>query len=403
MCCWEYEPNIVGGMGRHVSELLLAMDKAGAAGGWEIHLLTPAIDALPLHELVRTNVHVHRFTWPGQEGGRIYDDSRDLVEHILQLNRCLLDRAGKLSDRMDFQLIHAHDWLTAPGSLELSQAWDTPLVATFHATEKGRHYGHLRNELNRRIHEIEAALCRAASHNIVCSRYMRDNLMRCFSQEQDRFTVIPNGVNCQSFAREDAHEVVRIRRIYKPHGEFLLLFVGRPAHCKGLHVLLDAMPLILESHPHVRLVVAGQDSRDLQADITARGLASEVSLLGYIPDATRNSLMKSADASIMPSLYEPFGIVALEAMAAGCPVAASAVGGLAEVIDHEETGLTFHPDNPHSIAWAVDHLIRHPEKARMRKAAALRKAGEAFRWDRIAAQTLKVYESVCANGTTQGD
>ncbi len=380
-------------MGRHATALVQAMGLDLTDSQYEIHLLTPAVPEAPDFEQVGPRAFVHRFSWPGQAIGNVYDGTGDLVGHTLDLNQRLLVKAQALAQAHPIDLIHAHDWLTAPSTLELSQAWHVPLVTTFHATEMGRHYGHLAADLSRRIHDWEAALCRASDRVIVCSHYMRDSLVECFQRPQHQFDIIPNGVCGQSvFAAEDS-EVLRATQRFKGHGEFLLLFIGRPTHCKGLHVLLDAMPLILAHHPQVHLVVAGQDSLNLQSDVVSRGLAANISLLGYIADAQRNCLLQAADAAVMPSLYEPFGIVALEAMAAGCPVVASNTGGLAEVIDHGETGLTVTPDDPHSIAWAVDHLMAHPEQSRQRVAAAKEKVARHFRWDRISALTQRVYDT----------
>ena len=391
---WEYEPNIVGGMGRHVTALIQTMGQDLTDSQYEIHLLTPAVAEAPEFEQVGPRAFVHRFSWPGQATGNVYDGTGDLVGHTLELNQHLLVKAHALAQAHPIDLIHAHDWLTASSTLKLSQAWHVPLVTTFHATEMGRHYGHLVAELNRQIHDWEAALCRASDRVIVCSHYMRDSLVECFQRPRTQFDIIPNGVYGQSIFETEDSEVLWITQHFKGHGEFLLLFIGRPSHCKGLHVLLDAMPLILARHPQVHLVVAGQGSLNMQSNIVSRGLAAHISLLGYITDAKRNCLLQAADAAMMPSLYEPFGIVALEAMAAGCPVVASNVGGLAEVIEHEETGLTVPPDDPHSIAWAVDHLIAHPDQSRQRVAAAKEKVARHFRWDRISALTQRVYDTV---------
>ncbi len=389
---WEYEPNIVGGMGRHVTALIQTMGKDLTDSRYEIHLLTPAVAAAPDFEQVGPRAFVHRFPWSGPPRDDVYDGPGDLASHALDLNRQLSAKAYALAHAHPLDLIHAHDWLTASSALELRRAWHVPLVTTFHATEMGRHYGHLVTDLSRQIHDWEAALCRASNRVIVCSHAMRDSLMECFQRPRHQFDIIPNGVCARSvFETEDA-EVLRVARRFKGHGEFLLLFIGRPAHCKGLHVLLDAMPLILARHPQVHLAVAGQGSLNLQSEVVSRGLVAHVSLLGRITDAKRNCLLQTADAAVMPSLYEPFGIVALEAMAAGCPVVASNIGGLAEVVHHEETGLTVIPDDPHSIAWAVGHLIAHPEQSRRRVSVAKEKVARYFRWDRISALTQQVYD-----------
>ena len=393
MSSWEFRPNIVGGMGRHVTELVQAMGEESPGPKYEIHLLTPAVHKVPNYERVGPGLYIHRFPWPGQSEGNIYDDSTDLVGHTLEMNRHLSTLATEVAKKHPIDLIHAHDWLTAPSALELSRNWQVPLISTFHATEKGRHYGHIVNEMNRNIHEMEAALCKASDRVIVCSHYMRENLMDSFQRPLGKFVIIPNGVNKRNFPEGKESDVSQASQRFKSHGEFLMLFIGRPAHCKGLHVLLDAMPLILDNHPEVHLVVAGQDSLEMQTEINFRGLAANVSLLGYVADGQRNCLLEAADAAVMPSLYEPFGIVALEAMAAGCPVVASNIGGLAEVIEHGETGLTVMPDNPHSIRWAVDQLIAHPEQTQIRVSAAKEKVAKHFRWDRISGLTQQVYDS----------
>lgn len=401
MSAWECEPNIVGGMGRHVTELVQAMGEGSVSGNYEVHLLTPAVCNVPSYEQLGQWTHIHRFPWPGQAEGNIYDDSIDLVGHTLALNRLLTAKAFEVVKHHPIDLIHAHDWLAAPSAMELSRTWKVPLISTFHATEKGRHYGHIVNEMNRRIDEMEAALCRTSERVIVCSQYMRDNLVESFQRPSEQFVIIPNGVNGQSLTvvRESGFSL-DFQRLENQR-EVHLLFIGRPDHCKGLHVLLDAMPLILDTHPQVHLVVAGRDSLELQTEVASRGLADNVSLLGYVADAQRNGLLQAADAAVMPSLYEPFGIVALEAMAAGCPVIVSNIGGLAEVVDHGETGLTVTPDDPQSITWAVDQLLTYPELTQNRASAAKKKVAKHFRWDRISRLTQEVYETALTRNHRQ--
>ena len=191
--------------------------------------------------------------------------------------------------------------------------------------------------------------------------FMRDSLMRIFGLDHEVLDVIPNGIHIHPLQARDQAREQQLRQLYAQHGEFLLLFVGRPTHEKGLHVLLDAMALIAESQPDTRLLVAGRDSRKQIMAVQQRGLADKVDLLGYVDDVTRNCLLKVANAAVFPSLYEPFGIVALEAMAAGCPVVVSDVGGLSEVVEHEVTGLTVYPNDPaqHSLGGRT-----HPQQTR---------------------------------------
>ena len=144
-----------------------------------------------------------------------------------------------------------------------------------------------------------------------------------------------------------------------------LFFIGRIVHEKGVHVLIRAMPHILTNHPNTRLLIAGKNSQQLWPLAREMRVDDRVEFLGFISNDQRDCLYRVVDSAVFPSLYEPFGIVALEAMTQSCNVIASAVGGLAEVVRHEENGLTVYPNDPQSIAWAVNEMITHPNQAQM--------------------------------------
>lgn len=388
MLSWEYAPNIIGGLGKHVTELAEAMD-GGCQGQeqFDIHILTPAADGAPTREDRSDRLHIHRVDLhPPEEG--------DFFDRNVASNAQLAHAARELASGVDFELIHVHDWLPATAGLKLMHDLGIPLVATIHATEHGRYMGNLYTELSHKIHDLEARLCREAWRVIVCSYFMRDSLMRIFGLDGEVLDVIPNGISVHPPQAQNQVREQQLRQLYAQHGEFLLLFVGRPTHEKGLQVLLDAMVLIAETQPDVRLLVAGRDSKKQVMAVHQRGLAGKVDLLGYVDDMTRNYLLKVADAAVFPSLYEPFGIVALEAMAAGCPVVVSDVGGLSEVIEHEVTGLTVYPNDPRSIRWAVEHIRSQPDQARVRAHRAARVVRDQFNWERITRRVHYTYRTL---------
>jgi len=157
-----------------------------------------------------------------------------------------------------------------------------------------------------------------------------------------------------------------------------------------------AIPLVLASVPEAKLVVAGKGPeldyiRQLAWDLD---LSHKVLLPGFVSIEDRDRLYKVADCAVFPSLYEPFGIVALEAMAARTPVVVSEVGGLREVVRHGETGITIYPNDIESCAWGIVHTLQHPEWARMRVENAYREVLTVYNWDTIAASTIGVYERV---------
>lgn len=386
MLTWEFTPYIVGGLGRHVTGLANALgDIQLPQRELELHVVTPSMGSAPSYELHDNKVHVHRVPFVTSTSGDLYDNT-------VQCNSHIVDAAQQLAAEVPFDLIHVHDWLPAQAGMELMELWRVPLLATIHATESGRHHGNLHSPLSQKIHSMEERLCHQAWNVIVCSYFMRDSLMHMFQLPEEHFHVIPNGIQWEPFAYCSLELQQQLEAQFKPYGEFLLLFIGRPAPEKGLHILLDSLPSILAQYPHARLVVVGQDSHLWYDTIVQRGLEHAVSLLGFVDDMKRNCLLKIADAAVFPSLYEPFGIVALEAMAAECPVIVSSVGGLNEVVEHEKTGLTVYPNDPNSIFWAVDQILMHPVPTRRRAKRAFFLVRDQFNWLRITKRTLYVYD-----------
>jgi glycosyltransferase involved in cell wall biosynthesis len=386
---WEYPPNVVGGIGKHVSELVQAFlalpDEVTTP--FHLDLLTPHSGNAPLVEDLSRSVTVHRVETP-------MVNPLDLFNSVVDNNRYLVSKARALHEEVPYSLIHVHDWLTASAGIELKHAWKIPLVTTVHATERGRHHSHLPSETSHNINQLEWQVCFESWRLIVCSSYMAGELRRFFDVPLDKVTLIPNGVDVTPFASFADERVRELKGRFAPNGERLLFYVGRITPEKGVQVLLQALPSILERHPDVRLLVAGRNSEQMQPLVDELGIREAVELLGFVDSETRDCLYRSVDAAVFPSLYEPFGIVALEAMAAGCNVIASEVGGLAEVVDHRRTGLTVRANDSESIAWAVDQIFTDPVQAQAMRARALQEVTRSYNWGAIAASTLDMYRAV---------
>jgi glycosyltransferase involved in cell wall biosynthesis len=180
--------------------------------------------------------------------------------------------------------------------------------------------------------------------------------------------------------------------------EQVVFSVGRVVYEKGLHVLVRALPQIVAQQPSAKIVIAGKgpELESLRSLAWELGVGEKVLLTGFIADEDRDRLFKIADCAVFPSLYEPFGIVALEAMAAKCPVVVSEVGGLQDVVQHAETGITVYPDDASSLAWGVVHTLQHPTWASTRVKNAYRVVREEYNWDRIARTTASIYRQIVA-------
>jgi len=389
MLATEYEFNRVGGLGAHVRALVPRLSRRT-----QVDLVLPRYDsAWPAQEIVGPYGHIRRVEAPRPR------DGADFVDQIWQMNDALAAViAGWIESGEHFDLIHAHDWLVGFAANNLQQRFGIPLVATLHATEWGRMSGNLTADINQRIHRAESYLAKHADAIIACSHFMRNEVIRELGAEAERVVVIANGVEAEAYAglRQQRGELAAFRAQWAGADEALIFNVGRLVWEKGADLLVEAMPAILREFPGARAVIAGKGSLlpDLQAAIARLGLAAHVHLAGFIDDETRNQMYAVADVAIFPSRYEPFGIVALEAMAAGTPVVVAAGSGLGEVVAPGETGLCVAPGQAQSLAEGILDVLRHPEAASVRAQQAQAAAQRDFNWDHIADLTLACYRRV---------
>ncbi len=386
MLSWEFPPRFTGGLGRHVGELSTALAEQGV----EVHVLAPAPDsgARRLHP----NLTVH---WVDTAPA---DPRTNLYDYACQVNG-LLDAAANTLWKTTggFDLIHAHDWLVGLAAIELKLAHKCPLLATIHATEQGRWRNHgLSNHLSRQIDNVERNLTYEAWRVIACSHYMIGELGRLFALPLDKLDMIPNGINMRELPHFAPDLLAEFRAKYAPPKAPLIFSVGRLVFEKGFQNLVSAVPQVLESFPAAQFVMAGKGPlyEDLQQQARRLGVQEHVHFPGFISDTERDMFFSVADCAVFPSLYEPFGIVALEAMAFSCPVVAANVGGLAEVVRHDETGTLIYAGNPASVAWGILRVLSQPEKATAYAANAYQMAAEKYSWERVARRTLAVYERI---------
>lgn len=387
MFSWEYPPHVVGGLGKHTAELVPPLSELS---GLDLHLVTPCWSGGASREQVGQAM-VHRVEPPITNG--------DFYTSAWQTNMRLEEYAHQLwQERGPFDLIHVHDWLVAFVGAALKRSYKVPLLSTMHATEKGRGRGHLATDQARAIHHVEWWLTYESWRVIACSEYMTHEISDYFQCPRDKIQVIPNGVDMERFDRLDGQNLDHFRHMYGLPFEEIVFSVGRVVAEKGIHLLIQAMPLVLRDHPSAKLVVAGRgpELEALRSLSWHLGVGEKVLLTGFISDDDRDRLLKIADCAVFPSLYEPFGIVALEAMAARCPVVVSAVGGLQDVVEHNETGIIVYPNDVASLAWGILHTLQHPKWSAARVENAYRVVRERYNWEHIARTTAEVYRQIVA-------
>ena len=387
MLSWEYPPVVVGGLGRHVHALAGALARAGH----DVTVVTRHAPGAPLDEVLE-GVRVVRAP---ADPPPIPLDTANLLAWTMAFNHTLTRAALRAAGDTGFDLVHAHDWLATHAAVTMKDHLGVPLVATVHATEAGRHQGWLPGDLSRSIHSVETWLGSEADRVLVCSQYMRREVEALFSVPGGKIDVIPNGVDLPQW-RPSPAKVAAARSRFAGEGP-LLGFAGRLVYEKGVHHLLNALPELRRRHGEIRLVVAGDGPQrgELEAIADRLGLAHAVSFTGFV-GADLGSTRASTDAMVVPSIYEPFGLVALEAAAVGAPLAVAATGGLAEIVEPGVTGLTFAARDDGALTEAVSAQIADREGARQMAKAAKAMVRERYGWSTVAAKTAACYAEVVA-------
>jgi 1,4-alpha-glucan branching enzyme len=310
----------------------------------------------------------------------------------VNMQREAADLVRSLDGRVD--IFHAHDWLVATAGIGLKHVFRRPFFATMHSTEIGRRNG-LHSDYERMIHETEAWLTYEAWKVICCSDYMISHVQWAFGLPRDKLVMVPNGVCTEVYSSDEKHEMEGFRNRFALPQEKIVLFVGRLVFEKGVQVLVNAIPKVLAKTNAKVIIVGNGYMKDQLANVVhSMGLAHKVMFTGFIDDKTLRRLQKCADVSVVPSLFEPFGIVALEAMAAESPVVVSDTGGLSEIVDHEVDGVKVYPDSPDSLAWGITRVLSDGAFAERVRTNALKKVREKYNWDKIAQQTTGIYERI---------
>ncbi len=380
---WEYPPLIEGGLARHVRKLAENL----AAADVEVHVLARGLEESPTEEEC-DGVTVHRVREP--------ERPRDLTEFVTwieHMNADMLAAGVEVGDRYSFDVVHGHDWLVAGAGDHLAKRFRCPFVTTIHATEYGRHQGWVDKHPQSYIHGVERWMANRAERVITCSAYMREHVADIYGLEEEAIAVIGNGIDPAELVPVDDLDTLRSR--FARPDERLVLLVGRLVYEKGFQLALEALPGLIERVGNVRFLVAGSGTAEAELHEQAHdlGLDEHGTFLGWIGDDVLHSLYRIADLTVVPSIYEPFGLVALEAMASGCPCLVADTGGLREVVPNENVGLRFRSRDPESLGQMAERLLTDAD-LRDRLVAEASEHVLTFDWADVARQAAELYGEV---------
>ena len=368
MIGWEFPPYFSGGLGTHTYELTRKMPK-----DVEIIFFMPDRGEINVPwmkiERIKASVGFGPYT---TFTGSVLSDS------ILKSVQDYAKEVCKMADNFDFDVIHCHDWLTVLGGICIKRKTGKPLVFTIHSTEYDRSIGNPCPW----VMDIERYGIHEADGIIAVSKRIKRQIIEKYGADPNRIRVIYNAIDASIF---DCGGKI------KP-GENMILYLGRLTLHKGIDHLLRAAKIVIEHYPDAKFVIAGKGDKfkDLLELTIDLGIEDNVFFLGYVPQEDIPKLYERADVFVMPSVYEPFGITALEAMAAGTPTIISKTSGVSEV-----TRNVFKVDfwDTEKMASRILEILNYKELYE-EMSNNCRNEAKQIKWEDIARQTSDFYKSL---------
>jgi glycogen synthase len=379
MLAWESLHSVaVGGVGVHVTELAAALERKGH----EVHVFTRLRWHGDWHYDRIHGVHYHRVP---------YGVCHDIVDDINNMCGAFVNELYNVENFMGapFDVVHAHDWMASNAMVWAKQGRGRKGIVTIHSTEYGRCGNNFYAGRSGRImdHERHGTYC--ADKVITVSQRLKDEISWIYNVPDCKANVIGNGISYESFNGWIDPGQVKARYAIGPLDP-TVLFVGRMTSQKGPDLLVQAIPYVLHHHHNAKFILSGDGDMRNNVEQMARsmGVAHACRFYGVFPRGELVDLYRACDCVAVPSRNEPFGIVVLEAWAAGKPVISTHNG--AEFVWHNVNGFKVYP-NPESIAWGIGSLFANFEHARWMGTKGREAVENRFTWEVIADQTLNVY------------
>lgn len=379
-------------MNVYVRELSLALGRLGL----EVDVFTRRLDATsPAEENMGLGVRLVRL-----EAGEVGPMDKNAVVSFLPRFAAGVERFRR-EQRLSYDLVHSHYWLSAKVGAELAATWGAPHVTMFHTLgEVKNRCGAPGSESCTRI-EVERAVVAQADRIVAASEDELSHLVALYGADRSQVSIIPCGVNPTLFRPLDRAQA---RVALGLEGRWTALFVGRMDPLKGLDLLLHAAQRLGERTPDLHLVVVGGDAvpeseeARVQGLVESLGLGGRVRFVGAVPQRDLPRYYSAADVCVMPSYYESFGLVAVEALACGTPVIASRVGGLPKVVKHGQNGLLVGERSAEAFADSIGALYADEGYRRTLASAARASIGH-LAWAAIAQRVARLYDSLLQVGS----
>jgi glycosyltransferase involved in cell wall biosynthesis len=407
---WEYPPALVGGLGTYAEYIT----KEYVELGHDVTVFTLNPGNLKTRETVE-GIDVHRplladasnvfpvfVTEDLRKWGTNIRFFNDLfIYNILSSTKFINDLIRKEGNKYD--VVCVHDWLSSIAGNIIKNETNIPVVFHVHSTEWGRSWG----QGSEVVSHLETQIAQRADRIITVSNAMREDLVR-HGWPESKISVVWNGVDPKRYspAMVKKQDSVKIREKCGISKEgCMLLFLGRLTWVKGVRNLIQAMPLILKSYPKTKLVILGkgEEQKDIMETANRLGIQKNVEcLFKFVSEKERISYYGAADACIFPSVYEPFGIVSLEAMSLAKPLVVGAKGviGFREQVvpsGENQTGVHVDGNNPIDIAWGIKELLANPSMAKKWGENGRKRVLQYFTWKKVAEQTSQIYDSLLSS------
>lgn len=376
MLSWEYPPSATGGMAAHVDGLSHALQRSGH----DVALITRRVPGSPPDSVV-AGVRILR---ADVEMPWLPDDP---IAAVASGNHAFVAISSALGDwRPD--IVHAHDWGVAWAADVLAALHGAPIVTTLHGTERGRHGGHLAPGTPTDINSVEWWQAARSGRVITSTKLLVQDILDGFEIDPALVTRIPGGIDLARWESSGSDEPE------SAHRSTMVLAWGRVRYEKGFQVLARAVGSLRSQLVGLECMIAGRGSYlpELQSQIDIAGAGDLIQLPGFLTDDELRAAIHRAGCVVIPSLYEPFGVVALEALAGGAPLIVADTGGLAELVGGTGSALMFEPGNSDDLARCIEQVLTDTDLAdeMVRRGHELLQAS--YSWDAIAARTVSVYD-----------